>query len=168
MSLDFTALNNIQKQEQGTGTAQEEDEHRHLLTADKRERERVRQLFEIQQKNTERASTLRANIAKDLRQGEPLPAILLQALECISLMTGDTIVYTQGKEDLLAIYGWGLKQPAPLELELNEAEHRLEMLTRPELQEEGTPADAQARIQRAITAHRQRINHIKGLIGGEH
>jgi len=166
MSLDFTALNSIQKQEPSQNPEPEGSGYR-LLEADKLDKKRLYQIFATYQTNTERASILRSDIARELREGKPLPSVLLKALECISSITGDTVVYTQGKEDLIAVYGWGLEEPATLELELEEARHRLAMLSRPELQTT-TPPEAQERIKRAITAHTQLINRLEGALSGEH
>lgn len=166
MSLDFTALNNIQTQERKSQNPEPEAGGYRLLEADKLEKKRLYQIFSTYQTNTERASLLRNDIARELREGRPLPAILLKAIECISLITGDTVIYTQGKEDLLAIYGWGLEEPATLELELEEVTSRLAMLSRPELQD--APADAQEHIKRAITAHKQLIEQLERALSGEH
>ena len=193
MSLDFTALNNIPLQGarrdfteptgyvEGNLAIKPEDpatgQNRspsgdagsgaiHRLDSEKREREHTRQMYATYQQNIKRAGTLRSDILKGLKAGEDPLAILLKALECISLMTGDTMIYTQSKEDLLAIYGWGLGAPAPLGVELEEAKKRLAMLTRPELITPETPQDTQHRIQKAIEAHRELIGRLERAIEG--
>lgn len=153
MSLDFTALNAIPAK--GDFTPEAPSGAIYGLEREKQERENARQMYDTYQQNIKRAGTLRGDILKGLRAGEDPLAILLKAVECISLMTGDTVVYTQSKADLQAIYGWGLKQPAPLKLELEETKQRLAMLTRPELAD--APPDTRERIQRAITAHREQV-----------
>lgn len=186
MGLDFTALNNIPLQgakrdfaeplEHVEGnlarqletpatepyrspSGEAESGAIHRLESEKKERENARQMYATYQQNIKRAGMLRSDIAKGLKAGEDPLAILLKAVECISLMTGDTVIYTQSKEDLLAIYGWGLRQPAPLKAELEETQHRLAMLTRPELKD--SPPDAQKRIERAIQAHRELIGSLE-------
>lgn len=186
MGLDFTALNNIplqgakkdftepigyvegnlarQPETPATGQSRSPSGEAgsgaiHRLESEKRERDNARQMYATYQQNIKRAGMLRSDIAKGLKRGEDPLAILLKAVECISLMTGDTMIYTQSKEDLLAIYGWGLRQPAPLKVELEEAQHRLAMLTRPELKD--SPPDAQKRIERAIQAHRELIGSLE-------
>ena len=154
MSLDFTALNSIP--EQGAKKPAEAPSGSiSRLEREKQKTETARQMYATHQRNIQRAGDLRSEIALGIKRGEAPLDLLLKALECISLMTGESTIYTQSKEDLLAIYGWGLGQPEPLKLELKEAEHRLAMLTRPELKQ-ATP-DAQERIEKAITAHRELI-----------
>lgn len=186
MGLDFTALNNIPLQGAKKDLAEPlaciggnlaiqletpaTEPHRspsgdagsgaiHRLESEKKERENTRQMYATYQQNIKRAGMLRADIAKGLKRGEGPLAILLKAVECISLMTGDTVIYTQSKEDILAIYGWGLRQLAPLKAELEDAQHRLAMLTRPELKD--SPPDAQKRIERAIQDHRGLIARLE-------
>ena len=160
MSLDFTALNNIiptgqcesHSGETGSGAL-------NRLSKEKQERENTRQMYDSYQQNIQRAGMLRSEIIKGIQRGEDPLAILLKALECISLMTGDTAMYSQSKEDLLAVYGWGLGQPAPLKKELESAKKRLAMLTRPEIAQ--TAPDAQKRIQGAIEAHTALIGSLE-------
>lgn len=186
MGLDFTALNNIPLQgakkglkesleSVGENTAiqpkkSDTEQNRGLnveagsgalrrLESEKKEREQHRQVYATYQENMKRAGMLRTDITKGIETGEEPIAILLKAIECISLMTGDTIIYTQSKEAILAIYGWGLSQPAPLSIELEEAKQRLARLTRPELKD--SPPDAQKRIERAVKSHRDLIETIE-------
>lgn len=191
MDLDFTVLNNIShKAENGpaepflqvsgnlaiqpkngaVGPMEGRDgiseKALHILDKEKIERKNSRQMYSSYQQNIKRAGTLREDIAKGLKRGEDPLAILLKAIECISLMTGDTAIYTQGKEDILAIYGWGLHRPAALSVKLEEARYRLAMLTRPELAED-TPPDAMKRIEMAIQANKELISRIEQIIKKE-
>ena len=73
-----------------------------------REQEDLRkaeEMYTTYQQNIKRAGTLRSEILKGLRAGEDPRAILLKAVECISLMTGDTVIYSQSKKDLIEKYG---------------------------------------------------------------
>ena len=85
-------------------------------------------------------------------------------------MTSNTLFYSQLNDDIRAIYGAGLLEPKPLELELEEVQGRLEKL-REASQRETEPADNKERIKRAIQAHEQRATQLKELIekakGGE-
>ena len=193
MELDFTALNNIPLQRAGKGftepleytegnlaiqTKKPATEQQgslngeavtgalHRLQIEKRERNNARKVYAVYQQNMKRAGTLRSDITKDLMAGKDPLAILLKAVECIGLMTGDTISYIQNKESILAIYGWGLQEVIPLKVEMEEAQHRLAMLTRPEL--EDCPLDAQKRITQAIQAHRALIDKLKREIERTH
>ena len=182
MSLDFTVLNSIstakksqipptvyeegnlalllQKPATGQNTApQGELIHSHRLDAEKQERERMREMYSTYQDNIKRAGSLRADILKGIQRGEDPLALLLKAVECISLMTGDTVIYEQSKEDILAIYGWGLGLPEPLHTELKNAYNRLERLKRATVTPEEKP-----RIERAIRSHEEYIESLQRAI----
>ena len=175
MGLDFTALETIATQRareplvEGNLARQPETTGGvalYRLERERQEREHTRQMYNTYQQNIKKAGTLRGSILKGIKQGEDPLALLLKAVECISLMTGDTLLYTQSKEDLVAIYGWGLGYPTPLKGELEDAQHRLAMLTRPELITPQTPPDTRERIKKAITAHRDQIEALKKAIEG--
>lgn len=174
--LDFTALNNIAMQraiqdfteplEPTAGNLALKPEkpatgeiissrghiHNHKLDAEKRERERLREMYSTYQENIKKAGSCRSDLLKGIKQGEDPLALLLTAVECISLMTGDTVIYTQAKEDITAIYGWGLGYKQPLHRQLREARERLERLKSATVQ----PEDTQ-RLDNAIKAHEELI-----------
>lgn len=137
MGLDFTALNNIAIQgarrdftdpleKKGEQPAEKPEKPAtaqntspsggadrvatNRLNREKQERENHRQMFSSYQDNIKRAGTLRSEITKGIQAGaEPLD-ILLKAVECISLMTGDTVIYSQCQKDIQAVYGWEPKK----------------------------------------------------------
>lgn len=190
MDLDFSALNNIalqeaepkpkagkQTEEKEVGTpavdlilkakkAPQEEENKalHRLDGIKRERDNTRQMYGTYQDSIERAGTLRADLLKGLGAGEAPLDLLLKALECISLMTGDKQTYIQGKEIIQDVYGWGLGELAPLKVRLKEAKERLALLSRQELIKPETPPDTQQRIKRAIKAHEKLIKDLENVI----
>ena len=142
----------------------------YLLDRERQERENTRQMYASYQQNIKRAGTLRSDITKGIQAGEDPAILLLKAVECISLMTGDTAIYAQGKEDLLEVYGRGLHNPEVLRLELEEARSRLALLTAGEpsssvSSETAEPAALDAtqeqRTQRAIEAHRELIQGLE-------
>lgn len=182
MSLDFTALNNIAPAKKGyipptmyeegnlalllgkpaTGqitAPQGELIHSHRLDAELQERERTREMYRTYQDNIKRAGSLRADLLKGIQRGEEPLALLLKAVECISLMTGDTVIYNQSKEDILAIYGWGLGVLEPLHTELRDTYNRLERLKRATV-----PPEDQPRLQNAIRLHEERIESLQRAI----
>lgn len=128
---------------------------------EKHERERLRQLYSACQQNIERAAGIREGILKGLKSGEEIEKLLLSALECISLMTGDAAFYRQGKADLLAVYGWGLGREKTINIDLEEARERLAKLKRPELADNETPADIKQQIRAAITKHEELISKLE-------
>ena len=182
MSLDFTALNRITtakksyipptayeegnlalllgKPATGQNTApQGELIHSHRLDAERQERARLREMYATYQENIKLSGSLRADILKGIQRGQEPLALLLKAVECISLMTGDTVIHTQAKEDILAIYGWGLGEPEPLHTELKNAYNRLERLKRATV-----PPEEEARLQRAIRSHEEYIESLRSAI----
>lgn len=66
--------------------------------------------------------------------------------------------YTQAERELMSIYGDGLRQRPPLQLERNAAERRLQRL-RDSLETE-TDTKSRDRICAAITAHENRIHEL--------
>lgn len=123
---------------------------------------RARAVYSEHQENIKKSGMLRTDILKGLQQGENVYILLLKAMKCISLMTGDNLFYTQGKEDIKAVYGLGVEQGQALELELQEVKDRLQLLSRPELQNE--PEESRRRINTAIKQHKERIARIEQII----
>lgn len=138
--------------------------------ANKAEKERALAVYREYQENIKRSGQLQTDILKGAKRGEDIYSLFLKAVQAISLMTSNTVFYSQLKDDIRAIYGAGLLEPKPLELELEEVQERLEKLR--EASKRGTePADSLQRIERAIQAHEQRATELKALIakaeGGE-
>lgn len=127
------------------------------------EHERTLAIYRGYQHNIKESGGLRADILKGTKAGEPPVALLLKAVKCISLMTGDTVFYSQLEGDIKCIYGAGLLEPEPLELELQETQERLQRLQQA-IQRDTEPADSKQRIERAIQAHKERISQLQGLI----
>lgn len=165
MALDFTKLDSISAQSAredfreplddvaGNLAIKREKKRYSALEGIQKERELLRKIHLNYQEAFRKSEELRLAIAKGIDTGEAPTSLLLKALECISLLTGDKMTYTQQEKDIVAIYGWGLREPASLELELDAVRARLAMLTRPSLITPQTPPDAQQRIHRAIEAH---------------
>lgn len=125
--------------------------------------ERTLEVHREYQKNIKESCSLRTEILKGSKVGEPPVALLLKAVKCISLMTGDTVFYSQLEGDLVSIYGAGLLQPEPLELELKGVQDRLQNLQKA-LERDVEPADNKQRIERAIQSSRARERQIKDMI----
>ena len=79
-------------------------------------------------------------------------------------MTSNKAFYSQIEEDIKTIYGRGLQEPAPLLLEIQQAQTRLDKLREAEQRE--TEPDSLQRIQSAIKAHESKIAELKALITG--
>ena len=77
-------------------------------------------------------------------------------------MTSNTAFYNQLEADIVAIYGAGLLEKAPLQRELQDTQTRLERLLEAEGREQAP--DSKSRIQAAIKAHRARVAELENLI----
>lgn len=128
--------------------------------ANKAERERALAVYKEYQSNTKISEQLQIDILNGAMLGENIYSLFLKAVQAISLMTSNRAFYNQLNDDIRAIYGVGLSELKPLELELEEVEKRLEKLR--EASKIGAePADNLQRIGRAIQAHEQRIAQLK-------
>jgi len=120
--------------------------------------ERLARVYKEHQENIRRAGQLKAEISKGIQAGEPIYRLLLKAIECISLMTGDKTFYDMNKNNLQTIYGI-LGEPAAIEIERQEVEQRLKRLMAAYEQEQ--PADAKQRIKNAIKAHQEKLEGLQ-------
>jgi len=114
------------------------------------------------QQNIKTSSHLQTEILKGAKAGESVYSLLLKACKAISLMTSNSVLYSQLEGDIRAIYGQGLLDPLPLQIELQETQERLTRL-REALNREIEP-DAKERIQRAVKAHEAKIADLESLI----
>lgn len=117
------------------------------------------------QQNIKTSSQLQTEILKGAKAGESIYSLFLKACKAISLMTSNTVFYSQLEGDIRAIYGQGLLDPLPLQIELQETQERLTRL-REALNREIEP-DAKERIQRAVKAHEAKIADLESLIKRE-
>ena len=120
--------------------------------------ERLAAAYKKQQENVKKSERLRAEINKGIQAEEPIYKVLLKAIECISLMTGDKLFYDMNKSNLQTIYGI-LGEPAAIEIERQEVEQRLKRLMAAYEQEQ--PADAKQRIKNAIKAHQEKLEKLQ-------
>lgn len=114
------------------------------------------------QQNTKTSSQLQTEILKGARAGEDIYSLFLKAVKAISLMTSNTVFYSQLEGDIRAIYGQGLLDPLPLQIELQQVQERLTRLR--EAEERELEADSRERIKRAVQAHENRIAELEALI----
>lgn len=121
------------------------------------------EMYRFYQENISRSQTMTAELLKGVHAGEDSHLLLLKATKIISMMTGNNLIYEQLEADLKSIYGAGLLEPYPLELELKQIQGRLEKLQEAE-QREGEPEASKQRIRNAITAHEKRGADIRELL----
>ena len=114
------------------------------------------------QQNTAKSQHLQSDILKGLKAGEDVYSLFLKAAKAISLMTSNSVFYSQTEEDLKAIYGRGLQEKPPLQIELEEVQGRLQKLIEAEKREKDS--NSKERIHRAIQAHKDRATELRGMI----
>lgn len=133
--------------------------------AKKQDIDRSLAVYREYQQNIKTSSQLQTEILKGAKAGESVYSLLLKACKAISLMTSNSVFYSQIEGDIRAIYGQGLLDPLPLQIELQQVQERLQRL-REALNRE-IEADAKDRIQRAIKAHEAKIAGLESLIKRE-
>jgi hypothetical protein len=186
MDIDFTKLENIARNgENGTkkqvspykDTPKQENALNQPTTAkngiDKISKVRLNkeqennaktaEMYGFYQENISRSQTMTAELLKGVQAGEDQALLLLKATKIISMMTGNELIYNQMEADLKSIYGAGLLEPYPLELELKQIQERLNRLQEAE-QRPGEPEENRKRIKNAITAHQKRKKQITLLL----
>lgn len=77
-------------------------------------------------------------------------------------MTSNSVFYSQTEEDLKAIYGRGLQEKPPFQIELEEVQGRLQKLIEADKREKDS--DSKERIQRAIQAHKNKATELREMI----
>lgn len=70
------------------------------IEKERAKREAIHQTYKQQQEYIRKAGALRAEITKGIQAGQDHYTLLLKAIECISVMTGDKIFLEQNKWDL--------------------------------------------------------------------
>lgn len=84
-------------------------------------------------------------------------------MEAIGRMTSTELLHKQAQEDIKAVYGLGLLEREPLEIERQAVAERLKRLQEAEGRA-GEPDDSRVRISAAVKAHQQRMEQIDELI----
>ena len=166
--LGAGAINNPiepQKPVQGQKNGLEGEQAKQLFLQATREQEDHRRNLEVYrtyQENIKTSSTLQTQILKGLKAGEDVYSLFLKAAKAISLMTSNSVFYSQTEEDLKAIYGRGLQEKPPLQIELEEVQGRLQKLIEADKREKDS--DSKERIQRAIQAHKNKATELREMI----
>ena len=136
-----------------------------LLLDKQREREdhqRSLEAYRAYQENTKRSEQLQSEILKGIKAGEDVYSLFLKAAKAISLMTSNSVFYSQIDNDTRSIYGRGLNYKPPLQNELQDTQKRLQRLLEAEQREADT--DSRERIKRAVKAHREHIAELEAMI----
>lgn len=129
---------------------------------EREDRQRSLEVYRTYQENIKTSSQLQTKILKGLKAGEDVYSLFLKAAKAISLMTSNSVFYSQIEGDIKAIYGQGLLDPLPLQIELQETQERLTRLREAEQRE--LDGDSKDRIKRAIKAHEAKIADLETII----
>ena len=129
---------------------------------DQDERAEALRICREHQENTAKSQHLQSEILKGLTAGEDIYSLFLKAAKIISVTTANSLFYTQAEKDIIAVYGIGLQEKAPLSIELEQVQRRLDKLTEAVGREQDP--DGRERIKRAITAHRARAGELARMI----
>lgn len=124
---------------------------------------RVAAIYKAQQQAIQATGQKTTELLKGIQRGENIYKLFLQAIEIIGLMTGDTVIHNQAAEDIKTVFGVGLLEPYPLQMELEEIRQRINKLS--EATERADQLDdSLKRIYNAIAQHKTRERQIESLI----
>lgn len=123
--------------------------------------ERAREIYKEYQAAKLAAGGLVSEILRGMDTGESLAALFLKACNALGKVTGDTVLFDVARAKLLDIYGRGLLEPEPLNVEIDRITERLDLLTAALEREQGT--DAEKNISRAIQRHREERERLERL-----
>lgn len=129
--------------------------------AKKQDIDRSLQICREYQQNIKTSSQLQTEILKGARAGEDIYSLFLKAVQAISLMTSNSVFYSQLEGDIRDIYGRGLQEAPALRIELQQVQERYKRLL--EALEREPDGDSRDRIKRAVTAHENRIAELEAL-----
>lgn len=162
MDIDFTALDNLAKPE--ATTEEKSKTPQQAPTLQKKADNRKQQLefsadvLKVHQEAKRKTTLLISDITKGLQQGEDIHDLFLKALEALALTTNAPDFYQRSRETLKTVYGVGLGEARPLEIELEDIRRRLERLQTALKQADG--AEEQRRLKNAIKAHEKRVEKL--------
>lgn len=122
---------------------------------------RAREIYKEYQAAKLAAGGLVSEILRGMDTGESLAALFLKACNALGKVTGDTVLFDVARAKLLDIYGRGLLEPEPLNVEIDRITERLDLLTAAQEREQGT--DAEKNISRAIQRHREERERLERL-----
>lgn len=96
-----------------------------------------------------------ATITKGTKKGEDIYKLFLKAIEALSLLNNDRMFYENNRHAIKVVYGIGLGESEPLQIEMEDTQNRLERLL--EGLERADREEDRERIKTAVEAHRARL-----------
>ncbi len=105
-----------------------------------------------------------SNLIKELRKGESIASLFLQATNALGQLLNQPNVSEQIKKELAADYGMGLGNQEVMTLEIQEVQNRKARLEK-SLESKGhlLKDDERKRLQNAIKEHEQEIKRLEAL-----
>lgn len=127
---------------------------------EKEAQDKALDVYREYQDNIKLCEGLKTNILKGIMEGTDVYTLLYWALQAVSKTTHDTVFLDQAWRDVNIIYGWVLREPGPLQQEIEGAKERLQKIReRAEIEPE---AGARSRMQAAVKAHEALIARLEG------
>ena len=156
MELDFSALNALADQppEEDPRHQPEELDTAKMdrqVNAVAQERKKIAEAYREYQNNIKTAGWTISEIRKGILAGEDIYSLFLKAMDAIGKMTGERDLEEQTRSDLLAVYGIGLQETQPLQMERDRIRQRI---ARMETALANADPANRSQIERAIRAHR--------------
>ncbi len=125
----------------------------------KQELLKAHEVYAAYQSNTRKAEQITIDISKGLQRGENLAALFLKAVECISLLTDNRVLYSTSKSTIQTVYGIALHERAAADLTAAAVTDRLDKLRQSE--HEITDEAAKSRLQQAIREHEKLLKDLE-------
>lgn len=113
--------------------------------------DRTAEVYKTYLENVKRTGQLIHATNKGLLAGEDIYSLFLKAMDALGMCVSDRGLYERTKATLLAVYGYGLEDPQPLSIELEEVICRLEKLKAAARTQ--TDEVYSRQLERAIAAH---------------
>lgn len=82
----------------------------------KQDNAKLAEMYQQHQQNIKKAGDMIPEITKGILAADNPLALLLKAIECIGIMTGNNAFYSQSLNDIKTVYGIGLHDPQAIEL----------------------------------------------------
>lgn len=146
MEIDFSVLDNLKSDALKCPTSEDNDNTRrnthkieesqpqgkyegesgisfHKLNQLKQDNEKVAELYRQEQENIKKAGDFIPEITKGILAADNPLNLLLKAINCIGLMTGNKVFYNQSLTDIKTVYGIGLHDPQAIEMNKMLAEY---------------------------------------------
>jgi hypothetical protein len=122
VKLDFTILDGGEAKEQGKNAPSVRKKYYKLEEEEKQkaalEEAAAKQLevYAAHQEAKIKSGQLTSEITKGIQAGEKIENLFLKAIECISLMTGDSLFYELNKSNVKKVYGIDVENASFMEI----------------------------------------------------